>query len=81
MPSAARGGKNSNETGRVVARMSFIFKLDIQWLLTLFSSQQPLYLQAEFVAEDRKMDLGTNLNHSMDTAITEPAGLNDEESG
>tara|TARA_B100001245_G_scaffold78188_1_gene55696 strand:+ start:638 stop:823 length:186 start_codon:yes stop_codon:yes gene_type:complete len=61
--------------------MSFIFKLDIQWLLTLLSSQQPLYLQAEFVAEDRKTDLGTNQNHSMDTEITEPAGLNENKSG
>jgi len=61
--------------------MSFIFKLDIQWLLTLLSSQQPLYSQAEFVAEDRKTDLGTNRNHSMNTAITEPAGLNEDESG
>jgi hypothetical protein len=55
--------------------MSFIFKLDIQWLLTNLAGQQPLCLQAEFIAADRKTDLRTNLNHSMDTAVTENYGL------
>lgn len=52
MPSAALGGKNSKETGRVIFRMSLIFKLGIRQLPADLARRQSVIAIVRVAAND-----------------------------